>query len=61
MILDAEDAFPYCDWSIKMNKIIWFSSMSVDLGTVYGNNWHRLSLLPYLVYVRIGKKIVPLA
>ena len=44
MILDTEAAIPYCNWSIKMDKIIWFGSTSMNIGPAHGNNWHRLSL-----------------
>ena len=40
--LETEAAFPYCNWSIKMARIIWFGSRSVDIGPAYVNNWKRL-------------------
>ena len=46
MFLDTEAAFPYCNWSIKMARIIWFGSTSVDIGPSYKNNWQRLGRLP---------------
>ena len=41
MFLEKEAAFLYCNWSIKMARIIWFGSTSVDIGPV-----SRLSFLP---------------
>ena len=35
MFLETEAAFPYCNWSIKMARIIWFGSKSVDIGPAY--------------------------
>ena len=32
-------AFFYCNWSIKMARVIWFGSRSVDIGPAYVNNW----------------------
>ena len=38
----------YCNWSIKMARIIGFGSTSVV------NSWQRLGLLPFWVYVKVG-------
>ena len=55
MFLETEAAFPYCNWSLKMTRNIWFGLTSVDIGQAYVNNWKRLGLLPFWVYVKLGK------
>ena len=40
--LETEAAFPYCNWSIKIARIIWFGPTSVGRGPAYVNNWHGL-------------------
>ena len=35
MFLETEAAFPYCNWSIQMARIIWFGSTSMDIGQAY--------------------------
>ena len=47
MFLETEAAFPYCNWSIKISRIIWFGSTSVDIGPAYLNNWKRLAHLSF--------------
>ena len=48
MFLETEATFPYCNWSIKMARIIGFGSTSVV------NSWQRLGRLPFLVYIKVG-------
>ena len=57
MFLETEAAFPYCNWSIKMARIIWFGSTSVDIVPAYVNNWNRLGRLPFGVYVKWGNSL----
>ena len=38
MFLETEAVFPCHNWSIKMARIIWFGSTSVDIGSAYVNN-----------------------
>ena len=57
MFLETEPAFPYCNWSIKMDRIIWVGSTSVDIGQAYVNNWQRLGRLPFRVYVKSGNSL----
>ena len=38
MFLETEALFPCHNWSIKMDRIIWFGSTSVDIGSAYVNN-----------------------
>ena len=49
MFLETEAAFPYCNWSINIARIICFGSTSVDIGPAYVNNWQRLDRLPFWV------------
>ena len=44
MFLETEAALLYCNWSIKMARIIWYGSTSVK----HVNNWQRLGRLPFL-------------
>ena len=57
MFLQTEAAFPYCNWSIKKARIIWFGSTSVDIGPANVNNWKRLGWLPFWVYVKFGNSL----
>ena len=57
MFLETEAAYPYCNWSIKMARVIWFGSTSVDIGPAYVNNWPRLGRLPFRVYVKVGNSL----
>ena len=45
MFLEKEAVFPCHNWSIKIARIIWFGSISVDIGPAYVNNWQRFSRL----------------
>ena len=54
MFLETEASFHYCNWSIKMARIIWSVSTSVDIYPAYVNNWQRLGRLPFWVYVEAG-------
>ena len=47
MFLETEAAFPYCNWSIKMSRIIWFGSTSAEIGQAYVNSWQRYGCLPF--------------
>ena len=47
MFQETEAAFPYCKWSIKISRIIWFGSTSVDIGPAYLNNWKRLGHISF--------------
>ena len=47
MFLETEAVFPCNNWSIKMARIIWFGSTSVDIGPSYVNNWQKLGRLPF--------------
>ena len=42
MFLETESAYPYCNWSIKMVRIIWLGPTSVDIGPAYVNHFKRL-------------------
>ena len=35
--LETGAVFPYCNWSIKIARVIWFGSTSVDMGPAYVN------------------------
>ena len=48
VFLETEAAFPYCNWSIKMDRIIWVGSTSVDIGPACVNNWQELGHLCFL-------------
>ena len=37
MFLETEVPFPYCNWSIKIARINWFGSTSVDIVPAYLN------------------------
>ena len=41
IFLETEATFPYCNWSIKIARIIGFGSTSVV------NSWQRLGCLPF--------------
>ena len=65
MFLETEAAFSYCNWSIKMARIIWFGSTSVDIGPAYLNNWRRLGhhrmplyFIPVSVTVRLARTLL---
>ena len=47
MFLETEAAFPYCNWSIKMSRTIWFGSTSGVKGPAYENNWQGLGHLSF--------------
>ena len=48
MFLETEATFLYCNWAIKMARIIGFGSTSVV------NSWQRLGRLPFSVYIKVG-------
>ena len=52
MFLETEASFPYCNWSIKIARIVGFGSTSVV------NSWQRLGL-PFWVYVKVGYLFKP--
>ena len=57
MFLETEAAFSYFNWPIKMTMIIWFGSISVDIGQAYVYNFQRLGCLPCWVKVKVGNYI----
>ena len=57
MFLETESAYPYCNWSIKMVRIIWLGPTSVDIGPAYVNNFKRLGRFPFWVYVKFGNSL----
>ena len=57
MFKETEADFIYCNWLIKMARIIWFGSTSVDIGPAYVNNWKRLGCLLFWVYVKFGNSL----
>ena len=45
MFLEKEAVFPCHNWSINIARIIWFGSITVDIGPAYVNNWKRFGRL----------------
>ena len=41
MFLETKAPLSYCNWSIKMARIIWFGSTNVDKSPAYVKNWQR--------------------
>ena len=48
---------PCHNWSIKMARIIWFGSTSVDIGPAYINSCQRLGRLCFWVSVKVRNSL----
>ena len=57
VLLETRAAFACCNWSIKMDRIVWVGSTSVDIGPPYVNNLKRLGSLPFWVHVKMGNSL----
>ena len=59
MFLETEALFPCHNESIKMARIIWFGSTSVDIGSAYVNNWQRFGCFGFWVYLKVRNSLKP--